>query len=88
MKFIGKKILFYLVYKINLFTFAADKVIDYFFLYVVYFVNHFTKEGIMKPINYLPLVLIVSLLWGWSLNAKAEKRPYWLRIFLVRQGIS
>ena len=71
-KFIVKKILFYLVYKINLFTFAEDKVIDYFF-YVVYFVNHFTKEGIMKPINYLPLVLIVSLLWGWSLNAKAEK---------------
>ena len=72
MKFIVKKILFYLVYKINLFTFAEDKVIDYFF-YVVYFINHFTKEGIMKPINYLPLVLIVSLLWGWSLNAKAEK---------------
>lgn len=72
-KFIGKKILFYLVYKINLFIFTADKVIDYFFLYVVYFINHFTKEGIMKPINYLPLVLIVSLLWGWSLNAKAEK---------------
>ena len=30
-KFIVKKILFYLVYKINLFTFSEDKVIDYFF---------------------------------------------------------
>ena len=73
MKFIGKKILFYLVYKINLFIFTADKVIDYFFSLCSLFYKPFYKGGGMKPINYLPLVLIVSLLWGWSLNAKAEK---------------
>lgn len=43
-KFIGKKILFYLVYKINLFTFAEDKVIDYFFLCSLFY-KPFYKGG-------------------------------------------
>lgn len=71
--FLRKIIVYYLVYKINLFIFVANKVIDYFFLYVVYFINHFTKEGVMRSISYLPLALIVSFLWGCPLDANAEK---------------
>lgn len=44
-KFIGKKILFYLVYKINLFIFTTDKVIDYFFSLCSLFYKPFYKGG-------------------------------------------